>query len=233
MSVPGPHDVGGRRGYGQIRHESGSGFHAGWERKVVGLTYSSFDAALFPGDRWRARQEELHPLAYLQMSYYERWLYTLERNLVLHGVLTESEIDARLQEVADDVDVGRGSPGASDDRVDTVGVDRSARAIRPPTLEAPSPPRFACGDRVRMRVIRIERPGEQHTRLPDYAQGCVGTIIRVLPVQGLPDLMVERMEHRPEHTYTVRLLGSDLWADGDAKASICVDAWESYLESPE
>jgi nitrile hydratase len=205
-------------------------FHSQWERQVLGLTYSSFDADLLQLDRWRARQEELHPLDYVRMPYFERWLYTLERNLVLNGVLTEAEIEARLQEIGEDPDEGYAPPGAADDRVTPAAIDFSTREIRPPRLEAPLPPRFACGDPVRTRVIPIERPGDQHTRLPDYAQGCVGVVVRVLPVQRLPDLMVERMEPRPEHTYSVRLMVADLWGEEDPNASVCVDAWESYLE---
>lgn len=230
MSVLGSHDVGGRGGYGQILRESDDGFRAQWERQILGLTYSSFGADLLQVDRWRARQEELHPLAYVRMPYFERWLYTLERNLVLNGVLTEEEIDVRLQEIAEDPDAGGVSPSASNDDVAPVAFDGVPRAIRPATYEATLPPRFGCGDRVRTRVIAIERPGDQHTRLPDYAQGHVGIVVRTLPVQRLPDLMVERMEPRPEHTYSVRLTGADLWADGDPNASVCVDAWESYLE---
>lgn len=233
MSVPGPHDVGGRGGYGPILIEPDDGFRAEWERKVVGLTYSSLEAELFPADRWRARQEELHPLAYVRMSYYERWLYTLERNLVLHGVLTEQEIDVRLQEIAGASDAGCSSSDGSPDGSANAAPERLPRAIRPPVLEAPLPPRFAFGDHVRTRVIAIEQLGDEHTRLPHYAQGKLGIIARVLPVQGLPDAVVKCMEFRPEHTYSVQLLGSDLSVDGDPNASVCVDAWESYLEPAE
>ena len=44
----------------------------------------------------RAVIETLHPVAYLSMAYYEKWLYALERCAVTAGVLTQEEIEARV-----------------------------------------------------------------------------------------------------------------------------------------
>lgn len=233
-NITGPHDVGGRRGYGQILVEPEEGAPARWEGRVIGLTFSAGLAGLLQtADHWRAWIEGLPPIAYARMSYFERWLYTLERNLVHKGILTEEEIDERLQEIADDPGAGRVPRVAPSDSEAISALESLMRTARPPTFEAPSPPRFAPGETVRIRVIRIEHPGEQHTRLPGYAQGHSGTVVRLLPVQGLPDLMVERKELRPEHTYSVRLATADLWPDGESNTSVCVDAWESYLEPAE
>jgi nitrile hydratase len=229
MSVAGPHDVGGRRGYGPIRVDPPGEpcFRVPWEGRVIGATLGSIVKGLFPVDRWRARQEELHPLTYSRMPYFERWLYTLERNLILHGVLTEEEIDERLQELGANPETPL--PAREDPEL-AAALDGLIVHGAPIAQEIPDPPRYAPGDRVRLREIPIERPGEQHTRLPAYAQGHVGVVVRVQIGQALPDAMVERLELRPEHTYAVRLAATDLWPDGDRTASVCVDVWESYLE---
>lgn len=231
MSVPGPHDVGGRRAYGPLRIQPGEPvFHVPWEGRVVGATLGSIAEGLFMVDRWRARQEELHPLSYVEMPYFERWLYTLERNLILEGVITEEEVEARLQEVGSAPD----APLPANEKPELeAAIDGLIAHGAPIAQEVPEPPLYAPGDRVRLRTIPIERPGEQHTRLPAYAQGHVGVVVRVHIGQCLPDLVVERMEHRPEHTYAVRLAATDLWPDGDPQASVCVDAWQSYLEPVE
>lgn len=231
MSVPGPHDVGGRRGYGPVQIVPGEPvYHGPWEGRVIGTTLGCIGRGLFSVDRWRARQEELHPLSYFEMPYFERWLYTLERNLVLHDVLSEEEVEERLQELGSDPEAPL---PAGEDPEFAAAMEGLIVHGAPIAQEVPEPPRYAIGDRVLTRTIPLERPGEQHTRLPDYAQGKVGVVERLHIGQALPDLMVERMEARPEHTYAVRFAATDLWPDGDPTASVCVDVWESYLQPAE
>lgn len=231
MTVPGPHDVGGRRGYGPVRIDPGEPvYHGSWEGRVIGATLGCIGRGLFSVDRWRARQEELHPLAYFEMPYFERWLYTLERNLVLHDVLSEEEVEERLQEMGANPEAPL--PAAEDPEFAAMMEGLIVHGA-PIAQEVPEPPRYAIGDRVRTRTIPLERPGEQHTRLPAYAQGKVGVVERIHIGQALPDLMVEKLEARPEHTYAVRFAATELWPDGDPTASVCVDAWESYLQPAE
>jgi nitrile hydratase len=231
MSVPGPHDVGGRRGYGPVRIVPDEPvYYRAWEGRIIGVTLGSIGRGLFSVDRWRARQEELHPLSYVKMPYYERWLYTLERNLILHGVLDEKEVEERMQELGADPEAAL--PDGDDPEFAAVMEGLIAYGA-PIAQEVPQAPLFAPGDRVKARTIPLEHPGEQHTRIPTYAQGKVGVIERIQIGQALPDLVVEKMEARPEHTYAVRFAATDLWPDGDPKASILVDAWESYLEPVE
>jgi nitrile hydratase len=222
-----PHDVGGLRGFGSIQIEPNEPPHAAWEGSVLGMTIAAMARGLVSIDRWRARQEELHPLAYLEMPYFERWLYAVERNLVLEGVLAEGEIEARLQELAKDP--SQPLPEHQDPQFDRT-IETLIAAGEPIFQEAPEPPLYAVGDEVTLRVIPIERPGDQHTRLPGYAQGQAGVVARAHPAQGLPDAMVDRNELRPEHTYTIRLDATRIWADAEPDSSVHVDVWESYLE---
>jgi hypothetical protein len=87
---------------------------------------------------------------------------------------------------------------------------------------------FAVGDRVRTSV----RDPDHHTRLPRYARGHVGEIVRDLGAavladenaRGLPDATVEPV-------YQVRFAARDLWGAGDHHVTI--DLWHSYLERAE
>lgn len=171
---------------------------------------------LYSVDAWRARQEELHPLAYFRLPYFERWLYAVERCLIDAGVLGEAEIEQRIQELAED------QAAAVPERDDPEFSSAIAALIvegAPIVHVLSEPPRFAPGDRVRLRRIPIDRPGEQHTRLPGYAQGKSGEIVRVNPAQSLPDLMVQRGEARAEHTYAVRGPAAELWPDAEPSRS--------------
>lgn len=226
----GPHDLGGRKGHGTIRIVPDEPpFAAVWQGGVVGLTITTMARGLFGVDAWRARQEELHPLTYHRLGYFERWLYSVERCLIGAGVLGEAEIERRVQELAGEP----GFPWPEHEDPDFVSAIATLIAEGAPIVqEVAEPPRFALGDRVRLRRIPIHRPGEQHTRLPGYAQGKSGEVVRLNAAQNLPDLMVQRGQARPEHTYSVRLLATDLWADGEPGATVCVDVWESYIEPP-
>jgi nitrile hydratase len=93
----------------------------------------------------------------------------------------------------------------------------------------PDPPRFEPGDRVRTRRRPVERLGEQHTRLPGYAQERSGVVERSYPAMSLPDASAERDE-RAEYVYAVSFAASDLWPDGDPRSRVSVDVFESYID---
>ncbi len=81
---------------------------------------------------------------------------------------------------------------------------------------------------MRTRRIAIERRGEQHTRLPGYAQERPGVVEIVHPPMLLPDANVGG-EERVEHLYAVRFAAGELWPDGASGATVCADLFESYL----
>jgi hypothetical protein len=87
-----------------------------------------------------------------------------------------------------------------------------------------SPTPYAAGDRVRTR------PGDppHHTRLPRYARGQVGEVVRDLGTWPLADDGAQGLEPRVEPVYTVRFAARDLWGSGDHWVTL--DLWQSYLE---
>ena len=97
----GIHDLGGMHGIGPIRRENDEPvFHEDWEGRVFGLFISMFAGGHYNVDEFRHGIERMDPAEYLQSSYYEHWLHTLETNLIEKGVLTGNELDARIQALA-------------------------------------------------------------------------------------------------------------------------------------
>jgi nitrile hydratase beta subunit len=225
----GPHDVGGVKGFGPIdTTPDTAAYPEQWEGRCVAAIIGAIGGGAFNVDEFRARIEELPPAAYWSMGYYRRWYHTLERNLLVHGTLTAEEIAERMDAVAAD---GDGLP-QRDDPALMEAIEGLLEHGAPLHREAGAPPRFAVGDRVRTRRIEVERLGEQHTRLPGYAQERSGIVERQYPAMTLPDANV-RGEDRAEYLYAVSFAASDLWPDGDPRSRVSADLFESYLEPEE
>jgi nitrile hydratase subunit beta len=93
--------------------------------------------------------------------------------------------------------------------------------------EAPAKARFKVGQRVRARNINPEG----HTRLPRYARGKAGTVIRDHGIFVFPDTNAHFLGEQPQHLYSVRFAALDLWGDhASPRDSIHLDMWDSYLE---
>lgn len=235
----GPHDVGGAPGFGPIDiRPDGAPFPEGWEGRCVGAIIATLAQGLYNVDQFRARQEELPAAAQHSIGYYRRWLYTLERNLTLAGVLDAGAIERRALELAGDAapalatSLTAAFPPPPDAAPRLAALEATIDALirdgGPLLRELPDPPRFAVGDRVRTRRIAVERLGEQHTRLPGYAQEKPGTIAIVHPPMILPDASVGG-EERVDHLYAVHFDAAELWPDGTPGQRVSVDLFESYL----
>ena len=91
--MDGIHDMGGMDGFGPMVPDDAN-FHADWERRVYGLARVTRIAGIGSG-MFRAAIESMPPAEYLAASYYERWMYGVERRLERDGTLTPAEIDER------------------------------------------------------------------------------------------------------------------------------------------
>jgi len=97
----GIHDLGGMHGLGPVRREADEPvFHQEWERRVFGMFIAAFAGGHFNVDEFRHGIERMDPAHYLQSSYYEHWLHTLEANLIEKRVITRKELDARVAKLA-------------------------------------------------------------------------------------------------------------------------------------
>jgi nitrile hydratase len=89
-------------------------------------------------------------------------------------------------------------------------------------------PALRVGDRVRTGT----GDPDHHTRLPRYARGHVGEIVRDLGAWALADESAQgRPEPGVEQVYQVRFAARDLWGDGGH--DVTVDLWASYLRKVE
>src|SRR5436309_2637145 len=98
--MDGVHDLGGMHGFGPVAREDNEPvFHARWEGTVYAINRMAMGVGLYSIDEMRHGIERLPPAEYLRSTYYERWLATIERNLVEKGVLSAEEIEARLAQL--------------------------------------------------------------------------------------------------------------------------------------
>jgi nitrile hydratase len=89
------------------------------------------------------------------------------------------------------------------------------------------PPRFRPDDPV---VTRNIHPAG-HTRLPRYARGRRGVVVSARGAWVFPDANAHGLGEAPQHLYSVRFDGSELWGDSaEARAAVYLDLWESYLD---
>lgn len=219
-----PHDLGGVLGFGPVPIETDEPvFHSDWEGSVVAGILSTIGAGLYNVDQFREAIDEMDPFFYIGAGYYGRWLHTLEANCVKVGVLSAEEIEERMHAVA----VGVAPQTAADPAI-ADGLRTLLREGAPATRPLDRAPRFAVGAPVRGRVL----PGERHSRIPGYAQGKPGVVHRVHDAYVFPDSNRRGEGESPEHVYSVRFDGADLWPDGEARA-VFIDLWESYLEPRE
>ena len=231
--------MGGRREFfGPIDHTPREpAFHERWEKRVFGITLF-VQSLLGPNiDAARYAMERLPREIYMS-SYYRRWLGGLESELVRRGLLEADEVDSRIAD---------GGVERARKRMPAARLAATSRALRwmarprfprflvahvfPRVIGTARPaltrPRFAVGDRVRVRPAQA--PG--HTRQPGYVTGKPGVVTAYLKSTLFPDAHSVGRRVRPQHLYTVGFNGSDLWgAEAEPGTEIRVDLYEPYLE---
>jgi nitrile hydratase subunit beta len=217
--VDGVHDMGGMHGFGPVVPD-GAVFHADWEPRLFALTRVARLAGITAGHS-RAVIESMPPDEYLAASYYERWLWGLERRVEMAGSVTPEDVEAALPRVAAD-----GMPARSDPQLAERSVEVQRGGDPMPMAAAP---RFRPGASVRVRRMRPEG----HTRCPRYVRGAVGVIERVHGDDRLADAVARGEDVPAEAVYAVRFRSEDLFGPGEEPPyRVLVDLWESYLEEP-
>jgi nitrile hydratase subunit beta len=215
----GVHDMGGMHGMGPIEHEKNEPvFHEWWEGRIYALTrLVRAGGGRQNLDNSRYRLERLPPAEYLRMSYYERWAARLVNQLIENGVATREEIESGTPAPGSP----KATPALTADMVPAM-VTRRNSARR----DAAVSPRFKVGQRVRARNINPTG----HTRLPRYARGKAGVIVRDHGVFLFPDTNAEFLGEKPQHVYSVRFAARELWGpQASARDFIHLDMWDDYL----
>jgi nitrile hydratase beta subunit len=215
----GVHDMGGMHGLGPIEHERDEPvFHAPWEARVLALTLAVGAWGKWSIDGGRHARELIPGPDYLRMSYYEKWLEGLIRNMTEAGLVSAEEIAS-----------GRPASGSAK-ATPPLKPEAVAGVLAkgtPYTREASAPQRFKPGDRVRTKNINPTG----HTRLPRYARARLGTVARHHGVHVFPDTNAHLQGEQPQHLYSVRFAARELWgAEASPRDAVHLDLWESYLE---
>ena len=79
---------------------SGEHDFALWEKRVDALMMIATAKGHFTVDSMRRVLEDMAPSAFEEMSYYERWVASLNQNLIEAGVYTPAELGRRMTEIA-------------------------------------------------------------------------------------------------------------------------------------
>jgi nitrile hydratase len=216
--VNGVHDLGGMQDFGPVEPEPNEPpFHSQWEARSLALNRAMSYTAMWTIDRSRAAIEELPPIDYLSMSYYEKWAARLEKLLLETGLVDADEIAAGHS-------LRPGKPLPRTLAATELGTALTRGSYARP---APAPARFKAGDRVRTRNMHPKT----HTRLPRYARGRTGFIEAVRGCHVFPDTVAIGQGENPQWLYTVRFDGRELWGESaDPTLKVSIEAWEPYLE---
>jgi nitrile hydratase subunit beta len=218
--VDGAHDMGGMAGFGPVVPDA-EVFHEPWERRMFALARVCRAAGITEG-HFREAIESMPPGEYLNASYYERWMYGLERRLERAGNLTPEDLAHAL---------ARAGRGPVPERLDPELTERVlALQHRGSPLPAAAAPRFAPGERVRVRRMRPAG----HTRCPRYVRGASGVVELVHGDDLLPDANARGRDEPVEAVYAVSFRSDELFGPGEEPPfRVLVDLSESYLEDPE
>ena len=216
----GIHDMGGMHDMGPIEHEENEPvFHQPWEGRVYAMNRALNAWGKWNIDAGRYGIELLPPAGYLQMSYYERWLARNLEFLVKFGLVTREEMET-----------SKPAPGSQKATPPLTAAALSAAAgsrgnfMRP---QADAKARFAVGQQVRARNMNPVG----HTRLPRYARGKKGAVVRCHGIFVFPDTNAHFLGEQPQHLYSVQFAARELWgADASPRDSVDIDMWDSYLD---
>jgi nitrile hydratase len=214
----GAHDLGGMHGFGQVEIEKNEPvFHFPWEKRAFALTLASGFHGKWNLDMSRYAREQMPPAEYLATTYYEHWLFGLQKLLVEQQLVTAIELQT-----------GHAEAKTSELRALQVSdVEPLLRKRRAARLDEDVPPRFRAGERVVARNINPTG----HTRLPRYARGRRGVIERDHGVFIFADTHAMSRDKKPQHCYSVRFTARELWGtDASAHDSVFVDLWDDHLD---
>jgi nitrile hydratase beta subunit len=221
----GVHDMGGMHGMGPVVHEKNEPvFHHEWERRTFALNLATTTLGKWNIDMGRYSRELMPPAEYLATSYYEHWLWGLEKLLHDAGFITPEEIDARLHNRRPPQTA---PPPPSLPMMKAADVAPALRKWPTSRVDESIRPRFKPGDHVTAR--NMQPLG--HTRLPRYARGRRGVIDQDHGVWAFPDARAAGQGKKSQHCYSVRFTARELWGpEAPERNSIYIDLFEDYLE---
>nr|WP_321253691.1 nitrile hydratase subunit beta [uncultured Ruegeria sp.] len=219
------HDMGGRFGDGPVRPEPEDGpvFPEDWHARALALTLAAGSLGQWNIDISRHARERLSPKDYSRFSYYEKWISALADLLVERGVLTPDDLEGNLS---------KGPHPLAGKAMKAEAVARVLSSGGPADRPSDIPARFVAGQDVVTSHLAANRLVDGgHTRLPIYAAGAKGRILRLHGTHVLPDSNAHGLGEAPEPLYAVVFPASELWANPEhPKDEVVLDVWQSHLE---
>ncbi|MEM9968868.1 MAG: nitrile hydratase subunit beta [Pseudomonadota bacterium] len=217
------HDMGGRFGDGPVRpHADERSFDAEWHGRALAITLACGALGQWNLDGSRHARERLNPKDYTRCSYYEKWLAALTDLLVEAEIIATAEITGEMPAQKSTL---------SHRRLPASKVEDVLRAGGPTARQSSAVPRFQVGDTVQTRLPAENTlvPGG-HTRLPSYAAGAHGRVLRIHGPHVFPDSHAHGLGEQPEPLYAVAFPAAVLWAHPEhPEDEVVMDLWESYL----
>src|SRR5258708_23465206 len=133
-------------------------FREEWEGRMFALLATVTGVGLMNIDEWRHGQERMNPAEYLSVSYYEHWLHSVVDLLDQKGILSITDIEARMAQI-------KGRPQSEDSahkgERSTTALLRSEMvpgalaAGHSTRAEVAIGPRFKVGQRVRAKNLQF------------------------------------------------------------------------------
>jgi len=214
--MDGIHDLGGKPGYGAVdAAEPEIQFKAEYEGRMWALTRTARVAGIGI-DWWRHCRELIDPDDYLQRSYFDSWAQTEMAAMLDAGAFTLEELLSGVAQTTADTPPVLGYQQVLDEN-----ASKAFDFSRPSKHE----PQFSVGD-----LVQTATSGHAgHTRLPEYARGKRGVILKHHGCHIFPDDAAQGTE-RATHLYTVAFDAAELWETPEnPKDQIMLELWENYL----
>jgi nitrile hydratase subunit beta len=213
--------MGGMHGFGPVvTPGSEQAYHEPWEGRIFAISTVVGVDRLGKGSG-RPIREEMAPDEYLRASYYERWIYSVERRLERAGTIEPGEVERWVERLEAGERVPRSAEPAGQ-------AERALEAVaETETLRPPGDARYAVGDRVRVRRMRPAG----HTRSPRYVRGATGVVEAIRGNDPLPDIGPYKGPLQP--VYAVAFDSESLFGPSEeGRWTVMVDLFEDYLEDP-
>ena len=125
---------------------------------------------------------------------------------------------------------GRPAPGGTFTRsvLRAEKVESTISAGWPSSRDVPATASFWVGQKVRARNLNPTG----HTRLPRYARGKTGIVVRDHGVFVFNDAQGQGLGEKLQHLYSVRFAASELWGNqASASDAVYVDLWNDHLDA--
>lgn len=177
----------------------------------------------------RMGAEGMHPFEYFRLRYYEKWLGGISGFFVEEGYITQTELEERTALFLEN-STPEAPPSADmeETAIDTQVVKYLTEGDSP-LRPLPAPPKFAVGDRVRVKNI----PSGDHTRLPGHIRGKTAEVVKVYDGAFTYFFPTTDGLGTPMPVYSLAFKPEDIWEDSliDPKSVYYNDIFEVYIEA--